>query len=328
MIHATNSRIRRVAIAGNGFEAWLTAATLANRLDRGLTEITVCPVDGSDAWDDLYAVLPLTPADAVRQLGISDAQLVSRCGGSFSLGAEFSGERFAGGQTLKPYGATGVDYGGTHFHHYWLRSAPGKPVSDYFEYSPGARAMRARAFAPPDPRNAIGPLQHEYARHVEPALLAWYLREIAMASGVKETASPIREVGHYEGGKQIRHLLTESGESITAELFVDCTGPARTLLLSCGDVEWLESTPGRRYSLSFAHSKTSDTPPPWHSVSAKPDGWVIDVPCRSGVIRCDFSAADGGPNDFVPGHASSPWMRNCVARFTFMFHHLARQGLR
>jgi tryptophan halogenase len=313
MMKAMNSRVQRIAIAGSGFEAWLTAATLAKRFDARFMEITVCAVDGSDAWDELYSILPLNPSDAIHRLGIADAELIRYCDGSFSLGAEFSGDRFSGEHATKPYGATGVDYGGALFHHYWLRNTPGNPVSDYFDYSPGVRAMQKQAFAPPAARNAIGPLQHEYARHTDPAQLTGYLRKFAIATGVTESLSPFQRVQRSDDGKRIQRLVAASGEQINADLFIDCSGPQQAILTDNNKVEWHKAPLGRDYSLSFEHAEHPDAPPPWHSVIATENGWDIVVPGRSRQLRYSFVSDDETTLPFRPGHVSQSWDRNCVA---------------
>ena len=313
MMRASGSRIGRIVIAGSGFEAWLTAGTLAKHLDGRAVDITVVAIPGSESWDDLYSILPLHPSDAVWALGISDAELVGHHAGSFSLGARISGGNLRNEQQFKPYGPSGVDYGGALFHHYWLRDSGGDSVSDYFRYSPGARAMRKCVYAPPAKRNAIGPLQHEIARHVDPHLLTRRLREAATALGVHESMAPFKEVQLSADSKRIERLIATSGEKADADLFIDCSGPMQALLKHVDRIEWLAAPLADEYAVSLDADTNDAEIMPWHSVTPTSDGWDVVIPRGAGELYARFTVDEDDPQPFVPGHLSRPWVHNCVA---------------
>lgn len=313
MMKATTSRVHRIAIAGNGIEAWLTASALATHLDGQTVEITVIAIDGSDEWDSLYTVLPAHPADVVSQVGIADTSLIRQCNGSFSLGAKFCGPRFTGDHKFKPYGPAGIDYGGSLFHNYWLLNSRNESVSDYFAYSPAARAMSKGVFAPPAERNMIGPLQHEIARHVDTVQLTQQLRSAATRLGVTESLAPFQEVRRVGDSMKIDHLLVTSGERVAADLFIDCSGPRRSLLLDTYDVDWISASTSENYGVSMERVTRDEDPSLWHTVEPLEEGWNVTIPLGDANLNLTFLNDHANEQAFVPGHVSRPWIRNCVA---------------
>ena len=303
MIAASNA-VRRIVIAGDGFEGWLTAIMLAKHLDARQVEITVCAIAGADVWDPLYALLPANPDELLHQFGISDKELAKQYDASFSLGARYA--EVSETQPYLPYGTTGIDHNGTPFHHHWKRVSG---AGDYFDYSTAVHAMTRSAFAPPIPKNAIGSLQHEYARHVSPVRLTVRLREIAVRLGVTQSLSPFAAVDLSPDGKRIKRLLAASGERIEGDLFVDCSGPQRAILSSVSSIDWIDAPGIGAFDLQI--DTTAETaPPPWHDVSSSPSGWQVRIPTGSEAIEVSLSV---GGDTFATGNLSCPWDGNCVA---------------
>ena len=316
MTPATTGRLRRILVAGNGFEAWLAAGVLAAKLGTAGVRVAVCGVPGSEAWDALYSMLPLHPDDGLVPMRISDLDLVQDLDASFSLGARF--EDSAGTCRFFPYGPVGIDYAGVAFHHYWLLA--GAHAGDYFRYSPGVRAMDSGVFAPPVPQNAIGNLQHEIARHVVPERLTARLRAAACRAGADKIWAPLAEVRRTSGGHRIECVVTAAGERIESDLYIDCTGPVRRLSKTAAKADWIaagQSGSPRSYRLAVDRGAAQGPPQPFHEVRACGDGWEIAVPTGSQRIGLGFTdsgrCADDGEAAFIPGHAARPWAGNCVA---------------
>ena len=306
--------IERIVIAGNGLEAWLAAATLAKSLDGGRTKITVCPVNGSDALDALYTILPSHPADGLRGLGISDLDLARNCDAAFSLGTRISGTANASGP-LKPYGAVGLDFQGIDFHHHWLRTDPGGQVEDYFSYAPGTHAMAQHKFAHPTPRNAIGALRHEIARQANPLLLRELFRSVALRLGAAESGSELSQVRRVLNSDRIECLVTAEGERLEAHLFIDCSGPERKLALEATGHEWVQNPLSPEYDIEIENISSNSPPPPFSLVEATGDGWNLNIPTGAGQINIDLRSAQPGNTGlrFIPGNITQPFHENCVA---------------
>ncbi len=305
MMISTGNAVRRIVVAGDGFEGWLTAIMLAKHLDARQVDITVCAVAGADVWDALYTLLPANPDDLLHQIGISDKELAARFDASFSLGARLTG--FSGGQPFLPYGTTGIDHNGTPFHHHWTRVAD---TRDYFDYSTAVRAMERDAFAPPLPENAIGSLQHEYARHVSPARLMARLRQLGSRLGVTQSLSPFASVALSPDGKRVERLLAASGEKIDGDLFIDCSGPQRAVLSTVSSIDWIDAPGIGPFCPEIGITNSDADPSPYHEVSGDAAGWRVRIPTTSELVEINLSVGGDG---FRTGNLSCPWNGNCVA---------------
>lgn len=73
------------------------------------------------------------------------------------------------------------------------------------------------------------PFRMEYGYHFDSHLLGQFLAELAVERGVKHKQAKVVHVENHEDGS-IKTLNTESGEKISADLFVDCTGFASLLM--------------------------------------------------------------------------------------------------
>ncbi|MFK7887324.1 MAG: tryptophan 7-halogenase [Gammaproteobacteria bacterium] len=296
-----------IAIIGHGIEGWLTAARLAHALPPDSASITVVPAAHADVWDALYAVQPLEPNDTLRAVGLSDLSLVQNCAASFGLGSVWQDDR------VIPYGASGNNLGGVAFHHHWRRLNIGTTPADYFRFSPGARALARNVFAPPVPHNAIGSLQHEIARHVEPTALRDLLRTTALDLGVTQTAAPLAAQQGFEPDSVIDTVLLTSGKVHRAELFIDASGPHQALCKKRPVEQW-----SRHASLSWQvessrHPRTQTLRPAF-SVHHNATQWRIDVPLHSDDLRLNFTPASANTSaPFSTGFSMQPWQHNVVA---------------
>lgn len=330
--------IRSVLILGSGLEAWLTAAVLAHRLDGRRIDLTVCPVSGSQAWDASYTALPSLPDDLFRELGYSDLKLARVADASFSLGTLFERPGFEGTDSersapekhatetpeaqsiFKPHGPVGIDVGGVGFHQYWRRVSPRLDAEDYFRYSPGMEAFRRGVFAPPVPANAIGPLQHEMVRHVDPWALQKHLRQQAWAMGIQEARSPLSRVERAEDG-MVMCLRTANGERHSADLYVDCSGPLRALFSDAEAAQmdaqsgWLAAPNADTAWMGAEHHHLDRAPDPYSTASGTESGWRFTLPRATERVELaiDDRSDRPGAHPFDRGHLQQPWQGRCVA---------------
>ena len=295
----------RVAIVGHGIEGWLCAAKLATCVNRQAIDITVVPAAGAADWDSLYCVHPLEPADTIRAVGISDLDLVQQCDASFGLGSTW-----ANGNLL-PYGATGTSIGGVAFHHHWRLHIASTTAQEFFRFSPGARALQRHAFAPPVPRNAIGSLQHEIARHVDPSALRERLRRTARHHGVCELAESLSDRQDPVNAGPVEMLRLTNDQAVRADLYIDASGPAR-VLCSRSEIGNADTTVDQSFEFSGRRIKSGSARLPAFSVRKASSQWRIDVPLGSGDMQLRFDgAADTGT--FQTGYSRTPWCHNVVA---------------
>lgn len=300
--------ITRFVIAGHGLEAWLTANHLLAAFGGRRIEIKVCPVPGSDDYDDFYSVWPMGMDNGLDPIKVPIKALVQECRGSFSLGFRY-------GDLFRPYGTIGLDFLGTPFHHHWLRAFAKEPASGYFDWSPATIAVNHDRFAPPVSQNAIGSLQHGMAMHIDTALLTAMLRERALRNGAHESGSALSAVQRENSGDRIKWLETRNGEKLTAELYLDCSGPQRSLVSESAADQW-RSAPGLdNYAVSIKKEPSQNAPPSFHQVTPVANGWQLDIPGNGWCVALTVESSTDETNGktITPGYSEKPWVENCVA---------------
>lgn len=303
-----NSGLRHIAVIGNGFEGSLTAATLAHSLSGAGVDVSLYPVADCDRWDAMYATLPAGPDDLVSTLGLGDLDLFQIADAGFSLGANIRNRCAQPAGRLKAFGPCGIDFGGVGFHHYWRRCRGDNALSDYFAYSPGNVAMAAGRYAPPVARNAIGPLQHEYARHVNPWKLASRLRQVAESLGVKIMNE---EVPRQEANPADHLTFRTAGGSVErADLCVDCSGPA-DVLGRRGD--WVAAPGSVDFDLQLESRLRAPQSGPWYDVLGDERGWQVDIPQGDEVLGIRLQEGESAGAPYRSGRIRRAWQSNVVA---------------
>jgi len=303
-----NEPVTRFAIAGNGLEAWLTANHLLATLGGKRTQVTVCPVPGSDELDELYSIWPITPADGLASMGLSSNMLIRACRGSYSLGARCT-------DFFRPYGSIGLDFLGVPFHHHWLRAYRGRAAAGYFDWSPGTVAMKRGLFAPPVPQNAIGSLQHGMALHIDTGLFTDLLRDRAMRNGAVQSKGSLTNVQRESNDPKVSGLTTDNEEFLTADLYIDCSGQQKSLTRGRPDAAWVTAPGLEEYRLEVRKTSTQEPPPPFQQVTTGPDGWKLDVAGNGWNSSLFVTCSEAGREGHLasPGYLAEPWSGNCLA---------------
>ena len=300
--------IKRVAIAGHGFEAWLAANYLLAAFGSKNIEIQVCPVDGSDALDELYAILPDSPDPDLTSSGLSSHVLARACGASFSLGARIDGQ-------AKPYGRIGLDFLGLPFHHHWQRAYPGQGPGGYFAWSLATLAMQRRVFAPPTAGHTGSEPDYGMAHHVNISLFTRLLRERAIRNGVKELKGSLESVKRDDGLSRVVELKSSQGETAQADLYLDCSGPERAVASGTARHKWVTAHGLDDFQLHVSRTDEIVETPCSHLLESTPHGWRLEIPGSGWVSRITLSdlQAAGTELKLTPGHLADPWIENCVA---------------
>lgn len=298
-----NRAIKRIAIAGHGFEAWLATNYILAAFGSKNIQIQVCPAYGSDALDELYAILAQGPDTDLADIGISSNILARHCGASFSLGARVAGR-------AKPYGNIGANFLGLPFHHHWLRAFPGQKSTGYFNWSPATLAMQRNTFAPPVKSSGYG-----MAHHADISLFTRFLRERAIRSGVTVPHGSLLSVIRKNGSDRIGGLQCNSGEVLEADLYVDCSGPAQAMIGGASSYEWVQANGLSGFRLQTSRSRNTTSIPVFHTLEATDEGWDLEIPGSGWASRITLSNAPPHEKclEFSPGHLTSPWIENCVA---------------
>jgi tryptophan halogenase len=274
--------------------------------------------------------------DFIRQLGIAEADLVRDVQATYKLGIGYRDWTRPGHFYFHPFGPTGPGIGSIPFQAYWLKmflAGDAAPLEDYSIQA--TAAIRGRftlpVHAPNTPLNKL-----TYALHFDASSFAQYLRGFAEARGVQRTVGEVRGATLGPANGFVESVQLEGGESVAADLFIDCSGFRGLLIeeaLQAGYDNWSRWLPCDRALV--AHSEPAGAPDPYTLVTARDAGWQWRIPLqhRNGngyVYSSEFTTDDRAattllanldgrsltsPNllRFTPGRRRKAWSRNVVA---------------
>ncbi len=329
-------RIRTIVVVGGGTAGWMAAAALAKILggDCRIRVIESAEIGTVGVGEATVPHLKLFN----QVLEIDEIEFVRRTQGTFKLGIEFVDWGGIGERYVHGFGTIGHDYGLLPFHQYWLKLFLQGRAAQIGAYSlntvaaPLGKFMTSAADAPPG-----SPLANiAYAYHFDAGLYAAYLRSYAEARGALRTEGRIVEVQLRPEDGFIAGVRLAGGETISGDLFIDCSGFRGLLIeeaLHAGYEDWTRWLPCDR-ALAVA-SKPTAAPTPFTRSTARGAGWQWRIPLQhrtgngyvfaSSFVGEDEAArallanldgpAQGDPRllKFTTGMRKQCWTRNCVA---------------
>jgi len=331
----TDTQIREIAIIGGGTAGWMAAVSLAKFL--GNTGVRIRLVESEQIGTVGVGEATVPPIlDFIRQLGIDEDEIVREIKATFKLGIGYRDWTRPGDFYFHPFGPTGAGMGSVPFSAYWLKMFREGKADRLETYSIQAMAALGGRFsrpvhAPGTPLNKIA-----YALHFDASLFAGYLRRFAEARGVERIEGKVRNVSLRLDDGFIDSVSLESGETISADLFIDCSGFRGLLIeqaLKTGYEDWTQWLPCDR-ALAVPTAGTG-APPAYTLVTAREAGWQWRIPLQhrtgsghiySSAFMSDDKAADvlmanleskpladPMPLRFTPGRRRKAWNKNCVA---------------
>ena len=219
-----DSRIQRIVIVGGGTAGWMTAAALS-KLFAGKVAIRLIESDEIGIVGVGEATIPqIRHFNAT--LGLDENEFIRKTQGTFKLAIEFVDWTRLGHRYMHAFGSVGGrDLGLVQFYHYWLKlRLAGEVGPDLGEYTFNTIAARKHRFL----RGAKvenSPLSHVFhAFHFDAGLYARYLRGISEARGVVRTEGRIVETLLRAEDGHIDAVVLESGEEVSGDLYIDCSG--------------------------------------------------------------------------------------------------------
>lgn len=262
--------IRDVVVAGGGITGWSAAAALKRRLPRlEVTVLALAPPPDALA-DRIGSTLP-SILGFHEDMGLREEDAVLRTGSSFRLGTRFEDWVEGLPDYVHAYARHGRPFGTASFHQHWVRAAQAGTAAPFDRHSPAAVLARAGRFVRPadEPDALVGGF--EYGLQIDPATYAGMMRAFALHGGVRERQGELQGV-RLRGDGFVDALALDDGGSLTADLFVDCTGPSARLrsALDAAWEDWQRWLPCDR--ILFADAPAPAEPPPLDEVAAIPAG--------------------------------------------------------
>ncbi|WP_443747972.1 tryptophan 7-halogenase [Asticcacaulis solisilvae] len=290
------TRLRSIAIAGGGVDAWLSAACLLRALDGQGYAITVVEVAGCDepAGAAEAGLAPLRAFHAL--LSLPESMVLEAADGARCMGSRMEGFGLAGDFIL-PYGEAGTRINGVAFHHYigWL-TAQGRAAS-LDDYNLAVQIARSGRFQPPS--QAIGSVRatYTYGLNLDLAGYARLLKSLCLHKGVRRVDA--RAISVTESG------LACDGQAVAADLILDATGPRR--LVSQG---FRPAGP----PLQCRWETEAQRPSLLNTVTRRAGGYRMTLPLGRRTATAVIGEAVEGPSlTLQPGCLDAAWQGRIIA---------------
>ena len=340
---AESRPVRKILIVGGGTAGWITAGVLASRYpQRGVDGISIALIEssqqspigvGEGTWPTMRATL--------KQIGVTETDFLRECDASFKQGSQFVG--WVDGNDADSYYhpfTLPVDYADRNLAPYWLEDPRGTSfaMSMCFQTDACSRGLAPKQITTPEFAGLAN-----YAYHLDAGKFAPFLRRHCIEKlGVKHICDEIVRVDAEESG-DISQLVTQSGATLAADLYVDCSGFSALLIgkhfgvpfLSKGDVLFID----RAWAVQVPHPSPDGAIGSVTLATAQSAGWVWDIglTTRRGVgyvFSSRYSSEEDALDelkryldrrgDLSPqlsfrkiainsGYRREFWIRNCVA---------------
>ena len=331
----TIAPVKDIVIVGGGTAGWMAAATFSKLLGKHC-RIRLVESDEIATIGVGEATIPAIK-DFNLGLEIDEDEFLRKTQGTFKLGIEFVNWGQIGESYIHGFGKLGKDLDAVPCHQYWLKMRQAGKVSGLENFSINTLAPRHAKFIRPVAEMANSPMGDiNNAFHFDAGLYAKFLRGYAEARGVVRTEGRIVQTVLREADSFIESVVLASGEKISGDFFIDCSG-TRALLI--GDAmgreydDWSHWLPCDR---AIAVPCESVSPLlPYTRSTAHSAGWQWRIPLQhrignGHVYSSRFMSQDEATSillnnldgkqlaepryiPFVPGRRKQTWHKNCVA---------------
>jgi tryptophan 7-halogenase len=324
----TEQKVKKVVIAGGGTAGWLAATALARQLGY-LLEIILVESDEIGTIGVGESTIP-TARSFNAMMGIDEQEFMRATGSTFKLGILFENWGDIGDRYIHSFGQIGKSTWMGDFHHFWLQARAEGFGGDLGDYCFELQAAKHGKFATSEEATI------NYAYHLDATRYAEYLRGISEGHGVTRIEGKIARVVLDSESGYIASLTLETGERVSGDLFIDCTGFRGLLIeqaLETGYEDWGHWLPTNS---AFAVQTVSTGPAlPYTRAIAHEAGWQWRIPLQhrvgNGLVYCSDYLSDDAAHAkllaqvegevlteprlirYQTGRRLKSWNKNCVA---------------
>lgn len=330
-----SSDIQQVVIVGGGTAGWMTAAALSSVLKNRNLRITLIESEHIGTVGVGEATIPHLRYFNQR-LGIDEHEFIRQTNATYKLGIEFIDWGGLGESYLHPFGEFGREINGLDFLHYWLKARRDGANDSLFDYSVPVVACQHNKFTYPsaDANSLLS--DFSYAFQLDASAYAAFLRQFSERNGVTRVEGKVQQVELCEQTGDIKTLHLDNGATLSADLFIDCSGFRSLLLGASLGVEfddWSQWLPCDR-AIAVPSDKLARLNP-YTQAKAVSAGWKWTIPLQhrtgNGIVYSSAFMSDDEAQailaqevtgkilanfnqlKFVAGRRRQTWAANCIA---------------
>jgi flavin-dependent dehydrogenase len=336
--------VRRIIVVGGGTAGWITASLIAAEHRESAHPPEVVLVESPDipiigvgegTWPSMRMTL--------QKIGLAEFDLLRQCEASFKQGTRFTAWARPGDDSryVHPFSLP-AEYATLNLAEHWLATDGAIPFADFV--TPQAAVIEA-GLAPKQRATPEYAFNVNYGYHFDAGKFAKLLHEHAVARlGVRYVAGNLQQVESRADG-DIAAIVLDTGERLTGDLFVDCTGQRALLIgryreaafVPVKDVLFNDTA----IAVQVPYTDPNQPLPSVTCATAVASGWIWDIglKTRRGVghvyssahateeqatatLREYIGRVSPGTDlarlafrriPFEPGYRSRFWVGNCVA---------------
>jgi len=229
----TDAPVASVAVVGGGLTAWSAAAALKRRIPSIDVALVPSPVPPDALADRMISTTPSIHGFH-RDIGLTEADTITGALSGLRIGTLFEG--WADGQPsyVHAYDAYGPPIGGIAFHQLWLRERQRISLPPFDHFSRAAELARSgKSFEP-------GSVGTEFGLQLTLELYTALIHDYALHVGVRVHEHAFTRADLRPEDGFIEKLVCGDSGDVTADLFIDCTGPQALLhsRLDSAFIDW------------------------------------------------------------------------------------------
>lgn len=293
--------IKKIIIVGGGSAGWMSAAFISKQfpdLEIALIESPDVPIIG--VGESTLGTIN----QFLSVLEITDEDFMPSVKGAYKLGIKFTDFYEKGQAFYYPFGIKDQQNCQNGIADWYLKkvSNPETPNNDFYEsfYSCMPFIYESKIYDNADGQLPGFSFRNDVAYHMDAIAFGQYLKnKIALPNGVVHVVEHIEQV-HLDDNGYISGLSLKNGDTLEADLYLDCTG-FKSLLLG----QTLQ-VPFDSYSYVLPNNKAWAVQIPYTDIekelenvtncTAIDNGWVWNIPLYnrigSGYVYCDKFISD------------------------------------
>ncbi|HEV7290000.1 tryptophan 7-halogenase [Sphingomonas sp.] len=280
--------IRSVCVVGDGIVGLSAAAAFARALPQVAVTIVPATPDPAAVAEIQCATWPSIHRFHAA-IGLDERELVRDGIATHLLGAQFGNWPQVGQDWVHGFGEHGLKAGDIPFHTLWHRAFQAGAAAPYWRYGAAALLGAAGKYAhpSPDPASPLGGFL--YALRIDPPR---YRARLDTLTAPLPRHAPFASVERGEDGA-IAAVGTADGSRVTADLYLDCSGP-QALLRFPDDAEfepWDAWLPGRSMAVRDVPGDAVD---PLDRAETTADGWRWRSPLGDRTRVIELNDEPGG----------------------------------